>query len=104
MEAHYRRSHGTVEMSTKLKREVALAVHELEDTLQLRAKQVKVKPQREQCQLPDCPCGGPSKRQSSSRAAGKRPMGMDGPQVMRTPRLELNERILCARYLCERVI
>ena len=44
-------------------RQVALAVHEREDTLQLRAKLVKVKPQREQCQLPDCRCGGPSKRQ-----------------------------------------
>ena len=70
-----------MEMSTKLKGEVALAVHEREDTLQLRAKLVKVKPQREQCQLQDCPCGGPSKRQPSLEQS--RGQAADGPQVMR---------------------
>ena len=70
-----------MEMSTKLKGEVALAVHEREDTLQLRAKLVKVKPQREQCQLQDCPCGGPSKRQPLEQSRGQ---AADGPQVMRT--------------------
>ena len=44
MEEHYRKYHG--EMSAKLKGEVALAVHEREDTLQLRGKQRKVKPTR----------------------------------------------------------
>ena len=39
MEEHYRKYHG--EMSAKLKGEVALAVHEREDTLQLAARQAE---------------------------------------------------------------
>jgi hypothetical protein len=66
MEEHYRKYHG--EMSAKLKGEVALAVHEREDTLQLR----KVKPTSDSCQ--GCSCAGP-KAPRAGNAAGKKRVG-----------------------------
>ena len=69
MEEHYRKYHG--EMSAKLKGEVALAVHEREDTLQLRGKQRKVKPTSDSCQTQGCSCGGP-KAPRAGNAAGKK--------------------------------